>query len=205
MKVDELRKELEARGLDTAGLKAVLLKRLKEAIAAEGQPDPSEEVAPQTSDGQDAEADVKSEEEAKQQTETKELETDMGKTDEEKQPDAADAGSNAEATTQESDFEAARRRRAERFGVPYEPIKASAKPSHPEKPQPQIIEKKPAAAPVVSEEELEKRRMRALKFGLGEKSAKESLQEEGLLQSKRVKRAPLDTGDESAKKAKTED
>jgi len=47
--------------------------------------------------------------------------------------------------------------------------------------------------------------MRALKFGLGEKSAKESLQEEGLLQSKRVKRGPLDTGDESAKKAKTED
>lgn len=36
MKVAELRDELAARGLDTKGTKPVLLKRLEEAILAEG-------------------------------------------------------------------------------------------------------------------------------------------------------------------------
>lgn len=37
MKVDELKKELTARGLDATGLKAVLQKRLKEALIAEAE------------------------------------------------------------------------------------------------------------------------------------------------------------------------
>ena len=46
MKVAELRDELQSRGLDTSGTKAVLLERLEEALAATAAAAPAPEAAP---------------------------------------------------------------------------------------------------------------------------------------------------------------
>lgn len=53
LKVNELKEELQRRGLDTRGLKADLVERLKAALEAEAQADASEEGLQDDDYGQD--------------------------------------------------------------------------------------------------------------------------------------------------------
>mmetsp|Transcript_10965 Transcript_10965/g.33639 ORF Transcript_10965/g.33639 Transcript_10965/m.33639 type:complete len:239 (+) Transcript_10965:84-800(+) len=206
MKVDDLRRELGARGLDTSGLKPALQKRLKEAISAE-----TEAGKPTTAAGADA-ASAQTAPQVEKPSGTAEAgagvasagadlkTTDGGKdgsgeagkdsaaaaadgtaavADQPKTPEgnevSATAAPDANAAT-EDEVEAARRRRAERFGISYEPRKVEENKKKMRAERFNIEPPKPA----VSEEEQEKRRIRAMKFGLGGQTAKDTLDSEGL-------------------------
>lgn len=122
LKVDELRAELKARGLQTSGTKPALLKRLKAAVAAarvaptepEAAPAPAAEAAPaaEPTDAAPEPADAGAdsmEERLKRRRER------FGVV--EKEPVAAREGKKAKEARMRAEFEAAKARRARKFSA----------------------------------------------------------------------------------------
>ena len=133
LKVAELKAELEQRGLPTGGKKADLAARLTEAVANEAAveeeaPAAVEEEAPaaveEEEQGQEEEAPVATEEEP--------VEVAPAATDDSA---AAPAAAGEEVDEAQLDaFELAKKKRAERFGIPYHPPKKASDPPEDEDP-----------------------------------------------------------------------
>ncbi len=129
-KVTELKAELEQRGLPTTGKKADLAARLTEAVENEAA-NGAEEQAPAEAEEEAAVEEV--EEPAAPAAAAEEVEPAAPAAAEE-EPAAAEAAAApaesgaAEEEVELDEFELAKKKRAERFGIPYEPPKKEAAP-----------------------------------------------------------------------------
>ncbi|EME31763.1 hypothetical protein Gasu2_47460 [Galdieria sulphuraria] len=152
LKVEELRKELRSRNLDTTGLKQALVERLEKALTEERKRDNVRAAQPDTSS------------EVNEPHKQRELEINSGVVD----------NSIGRLPTDEelTALEEKRRKRAERFGVPYVPSKEfleHKKLSRARRFGEELVE------PEDSSKIEEKKRKRAERFGLSSQAVPDKL------------------------------
>mmetsp|Transcript_9104 Transcript_9104/g.16381 ORF Transcript_9104/g.16381 Transcript_9104/m.16381 type:complete len:179 (-) Transcript_9104:857-1393(-) len=169
LKVDELRKELRARGLDTSGNKATLVSRLQEVIDRENEGDRvggGEEVKDVEEEGNGVEESGESERKSKKVKVDGSGVKDGESGVEKKEVDGEGGGGDEEVKRVEEEEEK-RKKRAERFGVEYTPSKSAEelkKKLRAQRFQLNPVTEKSTKSVGADAEELERRRKRAERF-----------------------------------------